>query len=329
MTGTASHAPEPPLDVVVVGEALIDIVQSADGQKEYPGGSPANVAYGLGLLDVKTGLLTAIGRDERGDAIAAHLRRAGVVLLPGSMSAGKTATATARITADGSADYTFDIDWALAPLALPYAPRILHTGSIATFLEPGASVVRSLLEQAQGGCMVTYDPQYPPRPPWKPPRGSVPVRGDGAADRRRKNEWFRRPLAVPRQVVGGYGEPPLGPWYGGACCGDSRSQGSAHGNQAHPHQYPGRPGYRGRHHRAGDSFTAALIMGGLLLRGGSDGMAPLCWNGSAPSHPWPPQLLLAARAPTLPRTVNCWWAWPASRGVSGSGVGSTRHRPGR
>ena len=88
----------------------------------------------------------------------AHLQNAGVVLLPGSMSAGKTATATARIAADGSADYTFDIDWALAPLALPYAPRILHTGSIATFLEPGASVVRSLLEQAQGGCMVTYDP---------------------------------------------------------------------------------------------------------------------------------------------------------------------------
>ncbi|MBT2585082.1 carbohydrate kinase [Arthrobacter sp. ISL-95] len=161
MTGTASLAPEP-LDVVVVGEALIDIVQSADGQKEYPGGSPANVSYGLGLLDVKTGLLTAIGRDERGDAIAAHLQRAGVVLLPGSMSAGKTATATARIAANGSADYTFDIYWSLAPLALPYAPRILHTGSIATFLEPGASVVRSLLEQAQGGCMVTYDPNIRP-----------------------------------------------------------------------------------------------------------------------------------------------------------------------
>ncbi|WP_416417834.1 carbohydrate kinase family protein [Paenarthrobacter aromaticivorans] len=157
MTATPTSASEP-LDVVVVGEALIDIVESSDGQIEYPGGSPANVAYGLGRLDVKAGLLTAIGRDERGDAIAAHLQGAGVVLLPGSKSQGKTATATARIAADGSAEYTFEIDWALAPLALPYAPRILHTGSIATFLEPGASVVRSLLEQAQGGCMITYDP---------------------------------------------------------------------------------------------------------------------------------------------------------------------------
>ena len=37
-------------DVVVVGEALIDIVVSSQGTVEHPGGSPANVAYGLGRL---------------------------------------------------------------------------------------------------------------------------------------------------------------------------------------------------------------------------------------------------------------------------------------
>ncbi|MEZ2391155.1 carbohydrate kinase [bacterium RCC_150] len=154
----SAHLASEPLDVVVVGEALIDIVQSPEGHIEYPGGSPANVAYGLGRLDVKAGLLTAIGRDPRGDAIAAHLASAGVVVLPGSQSLGRTATATAEIAADGSAEYVFDIEWSLAPAALPYAPKVLHTGSIATFLEPGAGVVRNLLEQAQGGCIVTYDP---------------------------------------------------------------------------------------------------------------------------------------------------------------------------
>ncbi|OFI38405.1 ribokinase [Arthrobacter sp. SW1] len=157
MNPTEAVSPEP-LDVVVVGEALIDIVNAPEGQTEYPGGSPANVAYGLGRLDVNVGLLTAIGNDERGGAIAAHLESAGVVLLPGSQSLAKTATATAEIAADGSAEYTFDIEWALPPAVLPYAPRILHTGSIAAFLEPGAAVVRNLLEQAQGGCMVTFDP---------------------------------------------------------------------------------------------------------------------------------------------------------------------------
>ncbi|MBB6406717.1 carbohydrate kinase [Arthrobacter sp. AZCC_0090] len=157
MNHFAPLAPEP-LDVVVVGEALIDIVNSSEGQTEYPGGSPANVAYGLWRLDVKAGLLTAVGRDSRGESIAAHLASAGVVVLPGSQSLEKTATATAEIAADGSAEYTFDIEWKLAPAALPYAPKVLHTGSIATFLEPGAGVVRTLLEQAQGGCIVTYDP---------------------------------------------------------------------------------------------------------------------------------------------------------------------------
>lgn len=157
MNPTEAVSPEP-LDVVVVGEALIDIVNAPEGQTEYPGGSPANVAYGLGRLDVNVGLLTAIGNDERGGAIAAHLESAGVVLLPGSQSLAKTATATAEIAADGSAEYTFDIEWALPPAVLPYAPKILHTGSIAAFLEPGAAVVRNLLEQAQGGCMVTFDP---------------------------------------------------------------------------------------------------------------------------------------------------------------------------
>ena len=36
------------LDVLVVGEALTDIVTSPEGSVEHPGGSRTNVAYGLG-----------------------------------------------------------------------------------------------------------------------------------------------------------------------------------------------------------------------------------------------------------------------------------------
>lgn len=57
------------MDVVVMGEALIDIVTTPDGITEHPGGSPANVAYGLARLGVRTGLLTAVGNDRRGAAI--------------------------------------------------------------------------------------------------------------------------------------------------------------------------------------------------------------------------------------------------------------------
>ncbi|WP_314324133.1 carbohydrate kinase [Paenarthrobacter ilicis] len=270
MNVTSSPAPEQ-LDVVVVGEALIDIVQSADGQAEYPGGSPANVAYGLGRLDVNAGLLTAIGRDQRGDAIAAHLESAGVVLLPGSKSLQKTATATARIAADGSASYTFEIDWALAPIVLPYAPRILHTGSIATFLEPGAGIVRSLLEQAQGGCMVTYDPN---------------IRPDLLGSHHQALTLFEEmvPLTDVVRMSGSDAQ-----WlYPGKSLEDIAShllalgtglavltQGAKGSLMATPHiqlNLSAVPSTVADTIGAGDSYMSALIMG-LLLRG-SDGLAP-------------------------------------------------------
>ncbi|WOH19088.1 carbohydrate kinase [Paenarthrobacter sp. GOM3] len=270
MTATSSLAPEP-LDVVVVGEALIDIVQSADGVAEYPGGSPANVAYGLGRLDVKAGLLTSIGRDERGDAIAAHLQSAGVVLLPGSKSLQETATATARIAADGSATYTFDIDWALAPLALPYAPRILHTGSIATFLEPGAGVVRSLLEQARGGCMVTYDPN---------------IRPDLLGSHREALSLFEEivPLTSVVRMSGSdarwlYPDKSLEDAAShllalgtGLAVITRGAQGSLMATRHIQLSVPAIPSTVADTIGAGDSYMSALIMG-LLLRG-SDGLAP-------------------------------------------------------
>jgi fructokinase len=150
------------LDVVVVGEALIDVVTSPEGTSEYVGGSPANVAYGLGRLGINTGLLTAIGDDERGAAIERHLHSAGVTLLPGSYSLGRTASATATIAPDGSASYDFDITWALEPVAPAYVPKVLHTGSIATFLAPGADAVKSLLQQSRHECTITYDPNIRP-----------------------------------------------------------------------------------------------------------------------------------------------------------------------
>jgi fructokinase len=159
---TARHDTHRALDVTVVGEALTDVVTTSQGRVEHPGGSPANVAYGLGRLGVTTGLLTAIAPDTRGTAIENHLRSAGVTLLPGSKSLTRTPSATATLAPDGSARYAFDISWDLAPTAPAYFPKILHTGSIATFLSPGATAVKSLLEQAHRHCMITYDPNIRP-----------------------------------------------------------------------------------------------------------------------------------------------------------------------
>ncbi|WP_454116939.1 PfkB family carbohydrate kinase [Microbacterium aurum] len=71
-------------------------------------------------------------------------------------------TATAHLAADGSATYDFDIDWSLpAGLAVTDA-AILHTGSIAGFLRPGAEVVRRLIQDVRSTALVTFDPNVRP-----------------------------------------------------------------------------------------------------------------------------------------------------------------------
>ena len=149
-------------EVIVVGEALIDVVHTSDGVTEHPGGSPANVAYGLARLGVSTGFLTSIGTDDRGLAITSHLTGAGVHILPGSQSAAATSTATATLADDGSATYSFNLVWQLAPVAPTYLPKLLHAGSIASFLAPGAAGVKSLLQHCADLSTVTYDPNIRP-----------------------------------------------------------------------------------------------------------------------------------------------------------------------
>ena len=64
--------------------------------------------------------------------------------------AERTSTARARLQADGSAEYDFDLSWN-PPAADPSSATHVHTGSIALFLEPGGSAVVELLEALPAG----------------------------------------------------------------------------------------------------------------------------------------------------------------------------------
>jgi fructokinase len=159
----AASVPPQPVDVLVIGEALIDIVHGDGRMLEHPGGSPANVALGLGRLGLGVDLLTDLGRDQRGDRIAAHLASSGVQVLPESFSNRRTSTAAAIIGPDGSASYVFDLRWDPHLEGLVTAPQIVHTGSIAAFLDPGADAVREVLvASAAGQALVSVDPNVRP-----------------------------------------------------------------------------------------------------------------------------------------------------------------------
>ncbi|MGW1342315.1 carbohydrate kinase family protein [Kribbella sp. NPDC002412] len=158
--------------VLVVGEALVDIVGSAhkttrngnSKTKATPGGSPANVAVGLARLGVPTELVTRFGTDAYGDQLGAHLFGNGVQLAPGSVDPGfRTSTATATLDAAGVASYQFDITWEPPALSLSRGCPAIHTGSIATVLEPGAAAIHAFLKSmADQPVTVTLDPNARP-----------------------------------------------------------------------------------------------------------------------------------------------------------------------
>jgi len=156
--------PERNGQVLVIGEALIDIVRRpGQPDQEHPGGSPANVALGLARLGQRASLLTRIGDDARGRSIADHLGASGVLLVDGSVTAESTSTAAALIGADGSASYEFDLDWRLPAAIAPAGFDVVHTGSIAAFLQPGGDQVLDLIRSAHAQASVTYDPNARPR----------------------------------------------------------------------------------------------------------------------------------------------------------------------
>src|SRR5699024_399071 len=100
--------------------------------------------------------------------LLAHLRESRVEVL--ARPTGRTSTALARLAADGSADYDFRLRWAPDESLVEDGPRsILHFGSIAAFLQPGATVVDRLIDRIASPTLawpeaplLTFDPNIRP-----------------------------------------------------------------------------------------------------------------------------------------------------------------------
>jgi len=158
--------------VLVIGEALVDIVNAAakttrngNGKgKAIPGGFAANVAVGLARMGVPTELVARFGTDQYGDLLGAHLFGNGVQLAPGTVDPGfRTSTATATLDAEGVATYQFDMTWDPPALSLRRGCPAIHTGSIATMLEPGSTAIHRCLESVvDQPVTVTLDPNARP-----------------------------------------------------------------------------------------------------------------------------------------------------------------------
>lgn len=153
--------------LTVIGETLIDeVVSDTAPMRAHVGGSPMNVAVGLARLGAPTQFVGRLGDDPYGEMIQDHLRR-NSVLFSVEPDGLPTSVATARLDPAGGAGYDFRLVWELPGLVdrreeLLDGSTLLHTGSIATMLQPGADDVLALVRDAHPRVTVTYDPNCRP-----------------------------------------------------------------------------------------------------------------------------------------------------------------------
>ena len=148
------------MTALIVGEALVDVVQRPGAEPEpHAGGSPFNVAVGLSRLDVPTRLAAQLADDAYGDLLRGRLYESDVELDALDPAPERTSSSHVVLADDGSATYEFDLTWDPAALPDPGEFEVVHVGSLGTALEPGAALVSDLVVMADAlGVPVSFDP---------------------------------------------------------------------------------------------------------------------------------------------------------------------------
>ena len=158
--------------IAVIGEALVDVVETGDDEPRLarPGGSPYNVALGLARLAAPARFVGRISGDPLGSILRRHAERSDVDLSLCVDALEPTTVALVELDEDGAAQYRFGVDgtadfrWTAAELArVPEDVAAVHFGSLASWLPPGDVVIAARVAQLRAaGAAVTYDPNVRP-----------------------------------------------------------------------------------------------------------------------------------------------------------------------
>ncbi|SDN45337.1 fructokinase [Cryobacterium flavum] len=95
-----------PTRVVVVGDALIDVLRDSEASREFAGGAALNVAVGLAVLGLPTTLIAMVGDDADGAVIREFLEKYGVQLIATTGPLGSSRAVSDRT--DGEPRYFFN-----------------------------------------------------------------------------------------------------------------------------------------------------------------------------------------------------------------------------
>lgn len=143
--------------ILVIGEALIDLIQVGDQFKPVVGGANANVALALARRGERQKFLGRISSDGFGKQIRSRLASNGVDLEWSIPATEQTTLAVATIDLSGVASYSFYIngtaDWGWREEELPTHQMLqqvdancIQFGCLTMAIEPGNLVIEKWLE---------------------------------------------------------------------------------------------------------------------------------------------------------------------------------------
>ena len=164
--------------LTVLGENIIDLVPTDVAGATVPaylahaGGSPANTAVAAAKLGSAAALIARISRDTFGTQIRDRLVNDGVSDRYLVTASEPSSLAVVSFDAERRASYDFwltgtaDWQWGDNELPEPLDDDVesLHIGSIAAFLEPGASTIGRMVraEADRGKVTLSFDPNIRP-----------------------------------------------------------------------------------------------------------------------------------------------------------------------
>jgi len=153
-------------EIWVCGEVLIDLIPRGEKKIAIVGGGPANTAKALALLGFDSYFIDGISSDAYGEKARVELLYAGVNLKYANFTDKPTCTADVSLDAAGVASYVFAIegsatfdfahDWLPDPLAIK--PAVLQIGTLATIVEPAATILLEWARKVATVAPIVFDP---------------------------------------------------------------------------------------------------------------------------------------------------------------------------
>ena len=166
------------MDIVTIGEVLIDLTQTGKDEKGIPqfaanpGGAPANLAVAASRLGAQTAFIGKVGADAFGRYLKEVLAENKVDVSGVAVDADHPTTmAVVSVDAAGERDFSFyrsanaNADVMLCKEDISEgalkAAKIVHFGSVSLTADPSRTATLDAVARAKKlGAIITYDPNY-------------------------------------------------------------------------------------------------------------------------------------------------------------------------